>query len=160
MNIAGVCARLAELERDLTVEIDGLGEFHIARAYDGVVPNGETAEYPCFLHRWTPREVLAINSFPGGFAMDDWSVHVQCLVSEYPTEIEHWSHVASLFFGAWREMLMRNIGLGASNVTLQNIRVEIEQPTIIGEEGQQRYIGFDCYLDLTLTEDFVVGVGV
>jgi hypothetical protein len=160
VNIADVCARLAALERDLAVEIEGLGEFKIARAYDGVVPNNETPEFPCFLHRWSPQAAIAINSYPGGFVMDDWTVHVQCLVSEYPTEIEHWSQVASLFFIAWRALLMRNIGLGATNVTLQNIRVELEQPTIIGEEGQQRFIGFDCFLDLMLTEDFVVGVGV
>lgn len=159
MNIADVCTRLAVLEKELTVEIEGLGEFKIERAYEGVVPNGETAEFPCFLHKWSPSESLAINANPGGWAMDDWTVHVQCIVSEYPTEIEHWSQVASRFFIAWREMLMRNLLLGESNVTLQRIRMEQEQPTVIGAEGSQQYIGFDCFLDITLTETFLVGPG-
>lgn len=158
MNIADVCARLAELERDLTVEVDG-SDYAIVHVYDGPVPNGETAEFPCFMHKWSPSGALSINGYPNGFVMDDWTIHVQSLIAEYPSDSEIWAQVASRFFIAWREMLVRNLKLGDGGVALQRIRMELEQPTVIGEEGSTRYIGFDCFLDLQITESLLVGVG-
>lgn len=159
MNIADVCRRLAALEQDLAVDIDGIGEFKVARAYESVVPTDETPEFPCFLHKWTPNGMLAVNGYPGGWVMDEWAVHVQLLVSEYPTDFPQYAEAASRLFVAWREMLMRNMKLGDSDVTVERIRIEQEQPTVIGEEGATRYIGFDCFLDITLRETFLVGPG-
>ena len=158
MNIAQVCSKLAALELGLTVEYNGQA-FAIANAYEGPVPNNEAPGFPCFSHKWSPDGVLSINGYPNGLAVDHWTVHVQALIAEYPSSFEYWAQVASLFFVAWRELLMRNMKLGDGACTLDRIRVDLEQPTVIGEEGSTQYVGFDCYLDLTLTETFLVGVG-
>lgn len=159
MNIAEVISRLCELERTLTVEIDGLGDFKIENAYEGPVPNNEAPGIPCFTHKWAPDGELAINGYPNGLVLDRWTIHVQALIAEYPTDRDSWAQVASYFFTAWREMLMRNMKLGESGVALDRIRVDLEQPTVIGEQGEVQHIGFDCFLDLTINETFLVGTG-
>lgn len=157
MNIADVCARLAAIEKELTVEVDGLGEVTITRAYQ-LLADKDGPELPCFMHTWNLEPLSIASQSPNGSRQQLYTVGIQAFMADVQDGSEQWSRVATAFHLAFIDALARNLMLGDGQTQIDNLRGGNEGTTLAALTwGDHQYIGLDYLLDVRIVDTVLVG---
>lgn len=156
MNIADVCAKLAAIEKDLAVEVEGLGEFKIVRAHQ-FMPDVSGLETPCFMHTWRLNAIDMFNTY----RQQHYVVGIQAFIEESLKGSAPWSRVTTAFHLAFLDALSAHIKLGDPNTWLQinTLRSGSEAGTLTRLEWNEvGYVGLDYELDVVIDGVALVGV--
>lgn len=157
MNIADVCAKLAAIEEGLTVEVDGLGEFKVVRAYQ-FMPDIGSLETPCFMHTWRLAEVKLANGTSNGYRQQHYTVGIQAFIEKTTAGSASWSRVATAFHHAFLDALAANVKLEDGDVQLNSLRSGTEAGTLTRLEWNEiAYVGLDYEVDVIIDGVTLVG---
>lgn len=160
MNIADVCAKLAAIEAGLSVEVDGLGEFSVVRAYQFMPEEvSDDIETPCFAHTWRLVEVKLANGMPNGYRQQQYAVGIQAYIAQSTSGPAAWGQVATAFHHALLDALAANLKLEDPSIQLNTLRSGSDAGTLTRlERGAIGYVGLDYEVDVIIDGVALVGV--
>lgn len=153
MKLRDAIEKLCEIERGLVVEVEGLGELSVVKAWPSYAPAGTNYETPCFLHTWEMLPLPIASGTPNGLRTLDYTIQIDLYIAESVTDAAAYSEMAYAFNEAFLAALAANLKLEDGSASIDNLRTEGLMPVRL----EERWLGLRYMLDFKTTDVALVG---